>query len=364
MNIDPLISGLWKATTFLRKARVSKREFCFWIIPAGETSQIKKVRISAWKLFTGLGIATAILSLLVVVAVDYLRVQGLRAKNYALWKRSATERDSVIGDHQDLLAKLNSYEAAAKARDGLDSEIENTLTELADFIGDSKAVAKLEENSGKAGYRTIAKAKGGNSHAIGGLEKACSPSGCSVFEQDLFEAEDPDQAARATYKPESLLATSNSENQLSRLTESLKILRAIPLLFPTRGDLSSGFGYRWSPFEHGVAMHEGLDFAAAEGTAVGSAGDGVVKEVERNSTYGLVVDIEHTARITTRYAHLSSALVKKGEKVMRGDLLGQVGSTGRSTGPHLHYEVILDGRQVDPKIYLGLSDRLAMLLNK
>ena len=89
-----------------------------------------------------------------------------------------------------------------------------------------------------------------------------------------------------------------------------------------------------------------------------------VLEVKRNSTYGLVIDIKHTDRISTRYAHLSSALVTPGEKVLRGDLIGQVGSTGHSTGPHLHYEVILDGQQVNPQNYLTLTDRLAEMMQK
>ena len=103
--------------------------------------------------------------------------------------------------------------------------------------------------------------------------------------------------------------------------------------------MSSGYGYRVDPIYGASKFHEGLDFAASKGTDVFATGDGKVTVAGREAGYGNCVDIDHGYNYLTRYAHLSEILVKPGEEVKRGQLIGKVGSTGKSTGPHLHYEV-------------------------
>lgn len=103
--------------------------------------------------------------------------------------------------------------------------------------------------------------------------------------------------------------------------------------------MSSGYGYRVDPIYGASKFHEGLDFAASKGTDVFATGDGIVTVAGREKGYGNCIDIEHGYNYLTRYAHLSEILVKPGEEVKRGQLIGKVGSTGKSTGPHLHYEV-------------------------
>ncbi|MCH5227932.1 MAG: M23 family metallopeptidase [Muribaculaceae bacterium] len=103
--------------------------------------------------------------------------------------------------------------------------------------------------------------------------------------------------------------------------------------------MSSGYGYRVDPIYGSSKFHEGLDFAASKGTDVFATGDGKIKVAGREAGYGNVIDIDHGYNYLTRYAHLSEILVRPGEEVKRGQLIGKVGSTGKSTGPHLHYEV-------------------------
>jgi murein DD-endopeptidase MepM/ murein hydrolase activator NlpD len=102
-------------------------------------------------------------------------------------------------------------------------------------------------------------------------------------------------------------------------------------------------------------MHEGVDLALPQGSQITSTGDGKVVAVERNATYGLVVDIAHSDRVITRYAHLSKAFVTEGEKVCRGEVIGLVGTSGRSTGPHLHYEILVDGKARNPVPFVQLA---------
>ena len=115
---------------------------------------------------------------------------------------------------------------------------------------------------------------------------------------------------------------------------------------------SSSYGWRIDPFNGNKAFHEGLDFTANTGTPIRAAADGIVSSADLGGAYGKLVKIEHGAGLETRYAHASKLLVKAGDRVVKGQIIAEVGSTGRSTGPHLHYEIRLNGESLDPRKYL------------
>lgn len=119
---------------------------------------------------------------------------------------------------------------------------------------------------------------------------------------------------------------------------------------------TSGYGVRSDPFRGQAAMHAGIDLAAPTGTAVYATADGTVDRAQWEGGYGNMVEIEHGKGLATRFGHLSRVLVHPGQTVKRGDLIALVGSTGRSTGPHLHYEVRIDGHAVNPVPFLQASD--------
>ena len=116
---------------------------------------------------------------------------------------------------------------------------------------------------------------------------------------------------------------------------------------------SSSYGWRIDPFNGSKAFHEGLDFTASTGTPIRAAADGIVSSAEQSGAYGKLLKIEHGAGLETRYAHTSKILVKVSERVIKGQVVAEVGSTGRSTGPHLHYEIRLNGASLDPRKYLN-----------
>lgn len=124
---------------------------------------------------------------------------------------------------------------------------------------------------------------------------------------------------------------------------------------------TSNFGYRSDPFRGSRAMHAGVDIPGPQGTPIYATADGVVGRAQRVGGYGNYIEIEHGQGIQTRYGHLSSILVAPNSRVKRGQLIGRMGSTGRSTGSHLHYEVRLDGRAVNPMPFLQSSDYLIAL---
>jgi murein DD-endopeptidase MepM/ murein hydrolase activator NlpD len=123
---------------------------------------------------------------------------------------------------------------------------------------------------------------------------------------------------------------------------------ATPSIWPVTGWLSSAYGNRRDPFTGGKDFHPGLDISATYGQGIHAPADGVVSTAARSGNYGNLVVLDHGFGLTTRYGHLSRFGVIAGQKVRRGDIIGYVGSTGRSTSPHLHYEVLVNGRLTNP----------------
>jgi murein DD-endopeptidase MepM/ murein hydrolase activator NlpD len=174
---------------------------------------------------------------------------------------------------------------------------------------------------------------------VGGPLVAVKNSELSAFQRQLYRI----SLARA---------------QVQHLTQTLQ---AVPVRRPISGDaeLSSGFGVRIDPFLGRPAMHTGLDFRAATGDRVLATANGTVISAGWNGGYGKMVEVSHGNGFTTRYAHLSEILVSVGQRVTIGQAIGKVGSTGRSTGPHLHYETRIDDEAVDPQKFLRAGIRLS-----
>jgi murein DD-endopeptidase MepM/ murein hydrolase activator NlpD len=151
------------------------------------------------------------------------------------------------------------------------------------------------------------------------------------------------------------------QTSVERLEHLDRATVTLPFGRPMPGDvdLTSAFGYRIDPFTRGPALHTGLDFKAEHGAPVRASGAGQVVSAEYTGGYGNMVEIDHGNGVTTRYAHLSAILVSVGQPVTAGAIVGRAGSTGRSTGAHLHYETRIDGEAVDPQRFLRAGSRLA-----
>jgi len=165
-------------------------------------------------------------------------------------------------------------------------------------------------------------------------------------------------------------ATNSFRAAASALVDDIEVYRrmaeiaaATPLARPLESArVSSRFGKRVDPFLRRPAMHSGIDFRAASGTGVHATAPGKIVSAGRNGGYGRMVVIDHGNGMTTRYAHLSRISVKKGQAVEAGEIIGKVGSTGRSTGPHLHYEIRRDGKAVDPAPFLDVGAEIKELI--
>ena len=150
-----------------------------------------------------------------------------------------------------------------------------------------------------------------------------------------------------------IIIQTQQKNELFKFLEEQKTMLArTPSIKPTKGWVSSRFGYRISPFTNRKEFHNGLDIAGREGTPIIASADGVIASASKTYGFGNIITVKHGYGLKTRYAHLSKFLVKKGQYVKRGEKIALMGNTGRSTAPHLHYEVHLNGVPVNPLRYI------------
>ncbi len=186
---------------------------------------------------------------------------------------------------------------------------------------------------------------------IGGIES-------DEFKVDMLPLHRQELAARKIMsyirdlKKDSQLEEIAQQDLIVYMNESTQKLAAIPSIIPAQGFISSRFGYRNSPFTGTKRMHKGLDIAAVSGTKIVAPADGKVLFAARDGAFGLCVEVDHGNGIKTRFAHMSKIEVSVGQTLKRGELVGLVGNTGRSTGAHLHYEVMVNGVHTDPLAYI------------
>jgi len=170
-----------------------------------------------------------------------------------------------------------------------------------------------------------------------GPQPAAGPVAASTSAADLSTVAEPTATAAAVRPPDVHRAAREDAGAVP-----------VALGLPLGGRVSSAFGYRADPFHGLQRFHAGVDFAAAYGRDVPAAGAGRVVSAGDEGSYGLTVVVDHGQGVKTRYAHLSSMAVTAGQELAKSDVVGRVGRSGRATGPHLHFEVVLDGRRVDP----------------
>jgi murein DD-endopeptidase MepM/ murein hydrolase activator NlpD len=168
----------------------------------------------------------------------------------------------------------------------------------------------------------------------------------------LEEASAPDLVAMAAMDARSRQLAGRLDTVESKLEERVRWISSTPAIAPVKGIFTSGFGYRSDPMTGERGIHQGVDIAAPAGQPVHASADGIVLRAGEVTGLGRAVYLAHGYGLVTRYGHMSRVDVKPGQRLKRGDVLGLVGNTGRSTGYHLHYEVRLDGEPVNPLGYI------------
>jgi len=253
----------------------------------------------------------------------------------------------LLGNQQELqqLKSTSTAQVEELTRYGeLVTDLKNQLDRLKEFDIKLRVMTNLNpppetgEEAGIGGTETSASPR---PNGQGGTEEPLLPSPVSGTEASLIDLQA--EAAR-------------QEASFADLTKALQGRMAqwasTPSIRPVRGWLSSGFGKRLSPFTGAIVTHKGIDVSTYAGTPIISPADGHVESVGHDSGLGQLVVLNHGYGIKTLYGHLSKSYVRYGQRIKRGDVIAAVGSTGLSTGPHLHYEIHINGQAVNPLRYI------------
>ncbi|RPJ11890.1 MAG: hypothetical protein EHM36_00580 [Deltaproteobacteria bacterium] len=219
-------------------------------------------------------------------------------------------------------------------------DLEKQLSKLKDFDKKIRIIANLE--------------RGQETTSLMGMG---GPSPTDVREKLKGEKDDRGLVRQMKADVERLQSEALSQEvSLSEIEKNLETKREMlihtPSIWPILGWVTSGFGFRTNPFTGLTQMHEGVDISNRVGTPVVAPADGIVSDIGNDQVHGKIVVISHGFGVTSRFSHLSKVLVKTGQKVKRTDKIAEVGMTGRTTGPHLHYEVRLNGIPVNPMRYV------------
>jgi murein DD-endopeptidase MepM/ murein hydrolase activator NlpD len=194
---------------------------------------------------------------------------------------------------------------------------------------------------------------------LAGLNPAAYTPQDGALGGPLVEARDPRALAAVLDVDEAFaVRIRNAADNLSDMRSLADAAESMPFRRPTQARTTSGFGVRFDPFSNRPALHQGQDFAAPLNTPIYAPAPGIVSFVGVRSGYGNTVEIDHGRGFKTRYAHLNAMAVQPGQRIMLGQRIGAMGTTGRSTGVHLHYEVWMDGRPQNPARFMRAGDQL------
>lgn len=269
-----------------------------------------------------------------------LSVIGVGGYHYLQLHHAVADRGVLISKLDEQAAQVESQRKQIQTFAQDINNLKSSLMSLNDFEQKIRIMANLEYKPEQASL-----------FAIGG-------SLPDDLDPDISLKQDHDRLMRQMHDHMEQVeqATTVQENSFSTLLKSLEskrnLLAATPSLRPVTGWISSNFGYRVSPFTGRREFHKGLDIATRHGTPIIAPADGVVTVAGKKWLIGNMVSLDHGYGMLTRYGHLSKILKKKGDRVKRGEVIALVGNTGRSTGPHLHYEVRLNGVPVNPIKYI------------
>lgn len=326
------------------------------LIPSGTGSTVRLSIPKALLVFVSL-VLFALTGAVIGIVIDYLKLQDV-ARDY---ERIRVENHSIRSEAAALALKIREVQASLSQVDTISDQIREMATI-------NPATGRKDKGAQAAQPQKKKPLKDDQANLDDDTESTDLEAMGPLTKEDYDIAKGigvVGKGAPVTVKLESLEFRRTFEEILAlgaRSTSKAKELQGLlndvrnyqqrisytPTLLPAQGHLTSRFGLRISPFSGSRQMHWGLDISAPTGTPVRAAAAGRIVRAGFAADYGKYIDIDHGSNILTRYAHLSQQAKKSGDFVQKGELIGLVGSTGRSTGPHLHYEVKIDGRRMNP----------------
>jgi len=300
-----------------------------FILLSGNGSRIRQFSSSKVALAAG-----ALLSVVIMVGV------GLLVQDYLNLKQAAAQVSQLQAKVDARDAEIVHQKRQIECFANEINQLKVNLVTLDSFEKKIRVIANLEKPDGEENLFGVGGAAPEDLDTRASLRRDQSGLIRSMHDQ-------VQQLERASYTQEA-----DFTSLLDQLNEKKNLLACTPSIRPAKGWISSNFGYRISPFTGRRELHAAFDIANREGTEIHAPANGVVTFVGKKGPYGNLVIIDHGYGLVTRYGHLKSIDVKKGAKVSRGEIIAKMGNTGRSTGPHVHYEVRLNGVPVNPEKYI------------
>jgi murein DD-endopeptidase MepM/ murein hydrolase activator NlpD len=253
--------------------------------------------------------------------------------DYIQVRKKAFELNQLRQETQEQRSKIHFFSSKIE-------DLEKQLSKLKDFDKRIRIIANLEK-----GHETT------SFMGMGG------PSPFDVREKLKAEKDEKGLVQQMRTDIERLkseaISQEGSLSDLEKLLQTKKeVLVHTPSIWPVHGWVTSGFGFRNNPFTGLIQMHEGIDISNRVGTPITAPADGIISDIGSDWAHGKILVISHGFGMITRYGHLNKVLVRVGQKVKRGDKIAEVGMSGKTTGPHLHYEVRLNGIPVNPMRYI------------
>jgi len=320
-----------------------KKRLTFVIIPDAN-NQVVRLRLSGWMLTLSLAVIVALAAISVILSVIQARNAGTTqflqrelASKTALYEQTLAEKNETIESQLNDLIRLSQQAEEVKEKIEELKQLENEVKWLTSGMNGDKPVVTL---------------------SAPGEEEAASLGGVPHPIQD----EDAREWIASTEQSFQEL-NEEADELFGGMTDTKKAVQELqyklahtPTIWPTDSrTISSGFGIRVDPFNRRPSFHNGIDISGRQGSPVYAAADGTVVEAGWNDGEGYNIIIDHGNDLRTQYMHLQKLMVDSGDKVTKGGQIATMGSTGRSTGPHLHYTVLQKGKAVDPSPYLKAS---------
>lgn len=289
-------------------------KICIMIIP--HTEKVKRITISKWILKA---IITSVAAIVVTVIIFFNYMSSSKLNLKEDYYNSLEEISNLKKEYEDKEKELKKLKSQNSELYEITSEVENKLAEI------DKLQRQLEKMAG-----IKSPSRGGNVGREIKPEELETEKGLEVLKETLDDKE------------------RELEVFIDELEERFEYLERVPDLWPAAGRFTSGFGNRKDPFGKGIRFHQGIDIANSPGTDIKAAGKGTVTFAGNKGGYGKVIIIDHGNEYNTLYGHNQKLLVNVGDKVEKGQVIANMGSTGRSTGAHLHFEIHKNGNPINP----------------
>ena len=301
------------------------------IIPEG-ASETKQLRLPSITFKLVLGLSVVLSMLICALAFDYVRLLKLRES----YDRIQAENEGMKGEARLLYSSLEETKKFL-------SRVQDYSTKLSELTN-----IQVKQMSKKTGIGPLTRAEMSKAIEPSSVEAPYVPLGVDL-EKLVFR---PVFDRMYSIKYDANKNALKLQKLLSTLSQKRSLLSSIPSVSPVNGWIASGFGDRISPFTGRKGRHNGIDIASPVGTPIRAPADGVVIFSGAKAGFGNFIMLAHGNGVVSRYGHNAQNMVHPGQRVKRGDQIATVGMTGRTTGPHLHYEVLVNGRNVNPSKFM------------